>query len=98
MTNPTEESRASGDHGGANGVSDGTRTRDILDHNQVLYHLSYTHHARNRKPVNLGRDIVACRSRGRPPGYPPCCCRMSAATARASSLLGPGWGTNAVRR
>ncbi len=25
-------------------VSDGTRTRDILDHNQVLYHLSYTHH------------------------------------------------------
>ena len=27
------------------GVSDGTRTRDILDHNQVLYQLSYTHHA-----------------------------------------------------
>jgi hypothetical protein len=27
------------------GVSDGTRTRDILDHNQVLYLLSYTHHA-----------------------------------------------------
>ena len=26
-------------------VSDGTRTRDILDHNQVLYQLSYTHHA-----------------------------------------------------
>ena len=26
------------------GVSDGTRTRDILDHNQVLYQLSYTHH------------------------------------------------------
>ena len=25
-------------------VSDGTRTRDILDHNQVLYQLSYTHH------------------------------------------------------
>ena len=28
------------------GVSDGTRTRDILDHNQGLYQLSYTHHAR----------------------------------------------------
>ena len=27
------------------GVSDGIRTRDILDHNQVLYQLSYTHHA-----------------------------------------------------
>ena len=24
-------------------VSDGTRTRDHLDHNQVLYQLSYTH-------------------------------------------------------
>ena len=28
------------------GVSDGTRTRDFLDHNQVLYQLSYTHHGR----------------------------------------------------
>lgn len=27
-------------------VSDGTRTRGILDHNQVLYQLSYTHHDR----------------------------------------------------
>lgn len=27
------------------GVSDGNRTRDNLDHNQVLYQLSYTHHA-----------------------------------------------------
>lgn len=27
------------------GVSDGARTRDVLDHNQVLYQLSYTHHA-----------------------------------------------------
>jgi hypothetical protein len=29
-------------------VSDGTRTRDHLDHNQVLYQLSYTHHALQR--------------------------------------------------
>lgn len=28
-------------------VSDGTRTRGILDHNQVLYQLSYTHHVRS---------------------------------------------------
>ena len=31
--------------GGRLGVSDGARTRDILDHNQVLYQLSYAHHA-----------------------------------------------------
>ncbi len=28
------------------GVSDGIRTRGHLDHNQVLYQLSYTHHVR----------------------------------------------------
>ena len=27
-------------------MTDGTRTRDILDHNQVLYQLNYGHHAR----------------------------------------------------
>ncbi len=27
------------------GVSDGARTRDIPDHNRVLYQLSYAHHA-----------------------------------------------------
>ncbi|GAA2923214.1 hypothetical protein GCM10020221_19150 [Streptomyces thioluteus] len=31
-------------------VSNGTRTRDILDHNQVLYQLSYTHHVRRLFP------------------------------------------------
>ena len=30
---------------GPTGVSDGIRTRGHLDHNQVLYQLSYTHHA-----------------------------------------------------
>lgn len=30
---------------GNTGASDGTRTRDVLDHNQVLYQLSYTRHA-----------------------------------------------------
>ena len=28
-------------------MSDGARTRDILDHNQVLYLLSYAHHERS---------------------------------------------------
>ena len=28
------------------GVSDGTRTRDIQDHNLTLYQLNYTHHSR----------------------------------------------------
>ena len=28
-------------------MSDGTRTRDRLDHNQELYQLSYAHHARD---------------------------------------------------
>jgi hypothetical protein len=30
---------------GSRRVSDGTRTRDRLDHNQELYQLSYAHHA-----------------------------------------------------
>ena len=30
-------------HSARHGVSNGIRTRDILDHNQVLYQLSYTH-------------------------------------------------------
>ena len=33
-------------------VSDGTRTRDRLDHNQELYLLSYAHHVAGR----LGRS------------------------------------------
>ena len=41
------------------GVSDGTRTRDILDHNQVLYQLSYTHHA---LPSPAPRTMVAGRA------------------------------------
>ena len=30
------------------GVADGTRTRDVLDHNQVLYQLNYSHHMHKR--------------------------------------------------
>jgi hypothetical protein len=46
-------------------VSDGTRTRDILDHNQVLYQLSYTHHASG--PNAVSRTMlrsVKCTGRG----------------------------------
>jgi hypothetical protein len=32
------------------GVSDGTRTRDIQDHNLTLYQLNYTHHCRQPDP------------------------------------------------
>ena len=35
-------------------VSDGTRTRDILDHNQVLYQLSYAHQVRPAKGIACG--------------------------------------------
>ena len=35
-------------------VSDGTRTRDRLDHNQELYLLSYAHHAADGFPSALG--------------------------------------------
>ena len=31
---------------GVNGVSDGAWTRDIPDHNRVLYQLSYAHHVK----------------------------------------------------
>lgn len=37
------------------GVADGTRTRDILDHNQVLYQLNYSHHCR------LARGVATMR-------------------------------------
>jgi hypothetical protein len=46
------------------GVSDGVRTRDLLDHNQALCQLSYTHHAahttfvRRRLEPDTGIDPV----------------------------------------
>jgi hypothetical protein len=42
------------------GVSDGTRTRDFLDHNQVLYQLSYTHHAYAEGPRPVQCSSVKC--------------------------------------
>ena len=78
-------------------MSDGTRTRDFLDHNQVLYQLSYTHHlaaGRSRRPTkSTGSTSVGGRRVGQMIGG-----ASDAATAWASSLVGPGGGTNRVRR
>src|SRR5882724_497682 len=46
------------------GVSDGTRTRDIQDHNLTLYQLNYTHHRRKPAPAEGERaatSILAAR-------------------------------------
>ena len=43
------------------GVSDGTRTRDIQDHNLALYQLSYAHH---RCQVTAERALPGRTSRG----------------------------------
>jgi hypothetical protein len=37
-------------------VSDGTRTRDRLDHNQELYQLSYAHRACRRVALSATRS------------------------------------------
>lgn len=72
-------------------MSDGARTRDILDHNQVLYLLSYTHHRPGKRasekctPNPLPREPV--------PDY----CNADAA-ALAASESGPGWATRMVAR
>jgi hypothetical protein len=39
-------------------VSDGTRTRDRLDHNQELYQLSYAHQAETSLAVRAGPDAA----------------------------------------
>jgi hypothetical protein len=70
------------------GVSDGARTRDPLDHNQVLYLLSYTHHRRG------GWNFTAAAS-----VYPPAAPASTAvAMACACSTVGPGGVTNSVPR
>lgn len=49
------------------GVSNGIRTRDILDHNQTLYRLSYTHH-RRRVKARTAKDSIPGRPRIRETG------------------------------
>jgi hypothetical protein len=81
------------------GVSDGIRTRGHLDHNQVLYLLSYAHHC----GADIGRGATECIGRAAPAGNqaqasgasePPCC----AARPFAVSESGPGRSTNTAAR
>ncbi len=39
-------------------MSDGTRTRDRLDHNQELYQLSYAHRATQNLAAQMGAAII----------------------------------------
>lgn len=81
-------------------MSDGTRTRGILDHNQVLYQLSYTHHARQLDfAVSLPAEKKCTGSEG--------CSRTAfygagrtcfAAIDFAVSESGPGCGTKTASR
>ena len=79
-------------------MSDGARTRDILDHNQVLYQLSYTHQGgaaaypptreeprQRRQSYLLGRGAHDLAS-----AADPWSTTWSRAKARNSSLVCPG--------
>ena len=46
------------------GVSDGTRTRDRLDHNQELYQLSYAHHVVRASSLASSGPVYARRGQG----------------------------------
>ncbi len=89
-------------------MSDGTRTRDILDHNQVLYQLSYTHHDRRwnlsfprpaeKKSTGFSGVLAHTFSRGRRRGGYGAGTTCRAAIALAVSESGPGWGTKTASR
>lgn len=89
-------------------MSDGTRTRDILDHNQVLYQLSYTHHDRRwnlsfprpaeKKSTGSSGVLAHTFSRGRPRGGYGAGTTCRAAICLAVSESGPGWGTKMASR
>ena len=82
-------------------MSDGTRTRGHLDHNQVLYQLSYTHHRRPGAAGAVYPDsrfaysavAVPSGSSGDSGGWP-----YRAAISFAAALSGPGAGTNTASR
>src|SRR5271156_390398 len=50
------------------GVSDGTRTRDIQDHNLTLYQLNYTHHCRQTRSGDVD---TSCSGPWGPNPFPP---------------------------
>jgi hypothetical protein len=87
-------------------VNDGTRTRDIRDHNAALYQLSYIHRVAECLPDGAGcGEHVKCTGRqpaassggsAGPSSFsaPPC----SLASSRASSEEGPGGGAKIAAR
>ena len=80
-------------------MSDGTRTRDIRDHNQVLYQLSYTHHDSPTARATGEQRKCTCSqpllSSGLDPvSEPP----NSWASTFASADAGPGEGTKIAAR
>ena len=94
-------------------VSDGTRTRDRLDHNQVLYQLSYTHHAYRTPDCSWGVpcsddecSVPSLARRNQPAASEgdsatPAPVRAPwwrAATTLAVALSGPGSGTKTASR
>jgi hypothetical protein len=95
------------------GVSDGARTRDTQDHNLVLYQLSYTHHGptgEGRRKGNGANDTGGAQASDAAGGAVSPSASSSAASSAANepmtssaapfacSPLGPGAGTNTVRR
>jgi hypothetical protein len=87
------------------GVSDGTRTRDVLDHNQVLYQLSYTHHANGPNMFldhTAQREVYRAGVGGRNQFWlgatPVSAPRMRSAISFDVVLSGPGSGTNTASR
>jgi hypothetical protein len=87
-------------------VSDGTRTRDVLDHNQVLYQLSYTHHAsgpehaRRTTPrsVKCTGQCPARRNQFSLGTVPVSAPWWRSAISFDAALSGPGMGTNTASR
>jgi len=67
-------------------VSDGSRTRDLLDHNQVLYQLSYAH----RAGFNLARAAVPEPEAQRRGGSS---CRKNASASGSAAVTTPPWFT-----
>ena len=78
-------------------MSDGTRTRDHLDHNQVLYQLSYTHRGPERPESSLAARRCGAESpqvRSGLSGSLPNRWAMDFAVA----VSGPGGATNTAAR
>ena len=73
------------------GVSNGTRTRDVLDHNQVLYQLSYTHQVLLLY-CNFYSILIAILN------FYSCSTTNLLANSLAISEPGPGWATMIASR